>query len=108
MPELLADLDGFMLASTEPEPFASVLAEALACGVSVVATDHGGSPEMLADVPSGRGALVPPGSASALADAVATLVPTGPSSAAERRSRTPMLISQPVTFDELFCQALDA
>jgi len=108
MPEFLADLDCFMLASTEPEPFASVLAEALASGVSVVATDHGGSPEMLADVPRGRGLLVQPRSASALADAVATLVPMGPSGVEERQSRGQMLISQPVTFDELFCEALDA
>jgi len=63
---------------------------------------------MLADVPRGRGLLVQPRSASALADAVATLVPMGPSGVEERQSRGQMLISQPVTFDELFCEALDA
>jgi len=39
---------------------------------------------------------------------VATLVPMGPSGVEERQSRGQMLISQPVTFDELFCEALDA
>jgi glycosyltransferase involved in cell wall biosynthesis len=106
MPDLLADLDVFVLASTNPEPFSTVLAEALACGVPVAAADNGGTPEMLADVPPDSGVLVIPGDALALADAVTRLVPTGPSSVSQRRGRRPMRLKEPVTFDELFGQAL--
>jgi glycosyltransferase involved in cell wall biosynthesis len=105
MADLLADLDVFVLASTNPEPFSTVLAEALASGVPVVATDHGGSPEMLADVPPDSCALVPPGDARALAAAVAGLVPDDPSGVEKRRGRTPMLLEAATSFDELFEQA---
>jgi glycosyltransferase involved in cell wall biosynthesis len=105
VPDLLADLDVFVLASTSPEPFSTVLAEALASGVPVVATDHGGSPEMLADAPPASCALVPPADPEALARAVVGLIPTGPSSVGERRRRTPMALEATATFDELFEQA---
>lgn len=105
MPDLLADLDAFVVASTEPEPFATVLAEALASGVPVAATNHGGSPEMLADVPRSAGVLIPPGDPSALAAALTRLVPSGPSSATTRSQRPPMLLRQTTTFAQLFEQA---
>jgi len=102
VPELLADLDVFVLASTNPEPFSTVLAEALASGVPVVATDHGGSPEMLADVPPAACALVAPGDAEGLAVAAASLLPDGPSGVEKRRGRTPMLLEATTSFDDLF------
>ncbi|MHB8219237.1 MAG: glycosyltransferase family 4 protein [Acidimicrobiales bacterium] len=102
MPELLADLDVFVLASTQPEPFASVMAESLASGVPVVATNHGGSPEMLATVPPSACRLVPPSDARALAEAVLDLLPTEPSSSSRRRSRLPMLVPQKTTFQSVF------
>jgi glycosyltransferase involved in cell wall biosynthesis len=105
MPDLLADLDAFVVASTEPEPFATVMAEALASGVPVAATDHGGSPEMLAELPPSAGVLMPPGDPSALAAALIRLVPSGPSSAASRSQRMPMRLQQTTTFAELFDQA---
>lgn len=105
MAEMLADLDAFVVASTEPEPFATVLAEALASGVPVAATDHGGSPEMLAEVSSVAGVLIPPGDASALAAAIVRLVPTGASSTTTRRQRLPQRLGQTLTFPELFEQA---
>ncbi|MFZ0249185.1 MAG: glycosyltransferase family 4 protein [Acidimicrobiales bacterium] len=106
MSDLLADLDVFVLASTEPEPFATVLAEALASGVPCVATDHGGSPEMLANVKSEDSVLVRPGDAAALAAGVTALVPPGPSSEDERRSRHALHVSASPTFAEVFDDAV--
>lgn len=90
MPELLADLDLLVLASTEPEPYASVAVEALASGVPVVATDHGGSPEMLGQFGPAAGLLVPPGDDAALAEGVIAVLPDGPSSVERRRTRAAM------------------
>lgn len=90
MPELLADLDLLVLPSTEPEPYASIAVEALASGVPVVATDHGGSPEMLGQFGPAAGRLVPPNDPAALADAVAAALPEAPSGAEARRSRPAM------------------
>ncbi len=59
-------------ASTDPEAFGRVPAEAAAMGRPVIATDHGGAREtILADV---SGLLLPPGDAFALADALAKLL----------------------------------
>lgn len=90
MPDLLADLDVLVLPSTEPEPYASMAVEALASGVPVVATDHGGSPEMLGQFGPGAGELVRPGDAAALAEAVVRVLPDGPSSTVRRRGRPAM------------------
>ena len=57
-------------ASVEPEACPLNVLEAMSIGVPVVATDHGGSPEVLA----GAGLLVPPGDPDALADAVTRLL----------------------------------
>ncbi|MCA1830045.1 MAG: glycosyltransferase family 4 protein [Actinomycetota bacterium] len=67
IPALLAGLDVFVLASFG-EPFGLVTVEAMASGVPVVATDAGGTREILTD-PS-LGALVPPGDEAAMADAI--------------------------------------
>ena len=56
------------LASGQAEALGNVLKEALAVGVEVVATDHGGHPEVVP--PERRGELVPEGSATKLAEAV--------------------------------------
>lgn len=57
-------------ASTEPEAGSLAVLEAMSLGVPVVATDHGGAPEML----KGAGLLVPPGDAPALAAAITRLL----------------------------------
>ena len=57
-------------ASTEPEACPLAVLEAMSLGIPVVATDHGGSPEVL----DGAGLLVPPGDAAALGDAVTRLL----------------------------------
>jgi glycosyltransferase involved in cell wall biosynthesis len=102
MPELLADLDVFVLASTQPEPFATVLIEALASGVPVVATDHGGSPEILAEVATDAGLLVPPGDSSGLAAAAVRMLPPVASSTGRRRERQAQQVRQGTGFAEFF------
>ncbi len=65
MPAALAIADAVVSASLRPEPFGRVVIEAQAMGRPVVATDHGGAAETVAD---GRtGWRVPPGDAVALA-----------------------------------------
>lgn len=54
------------------EPLGRVLLEAMAAGVPVVATDVGGTREILDDGVSGR--LVPPGDAATLAAALETVL----------------------------------
>lgn len=56
------------LASGQAEALGNVLKEALAVGVEVVATDHGGHPEVVP--PERRGELVPEGSSAQLAGAI--------------------------------------
>lgn len=57
-------------ASVAPEACPLNVLEAMSLGVPVVATDHGGAPEVLA----GTGLLVPPGDPGALAEAINTLL----------------------------------
>ena len=65
MPAAFAIADAVVSASLRPEPFGRVVIEAQAMGRPVVATDHGGAAETVAD---GRtGWRVPPGDAVALA-----------------------------------------
>jgi glycosyltransferase involved in cell wall biosynthesis len=60
---MLADI--VVSASTRPEGFGRVIAEALAMGRPVIATEHGGAGEIV--VPGITGWLTPPGDAKALA-----------------------------------------
>ena len=106
MAEFMADLDLFVLPSTEPEPFASAALEALASGLPLVATDHGGSPEMLGECPPGSGKLFRPRDTSALAQAVLAILPDGPTSTERRRARTGHLVGDPAAFPALFEEAL--
>jgi glycosyltransferase involved in cell wall biosynthesis len=59
-------------ASVEPEAGPLSVLEAMALGLAVVATDHGGAHEILA--PGGCGTLVPPGDAAALAAGIRGLL----------------------------------
>jgi glycosyltransferase involved in cell wall biosynthesis len=73
-------LDVVVHASTQPEPFGLVIAEAMACGRPVIATAAGGAAEIVDD---GVDALtVPPSDPEALADAIRRLA-----SDAELRAR---------------------
>ncbi|WP_321160619.1 glycosyltransferase [Janibacter hoylei] len=68
-----AELDAMTVAvhaSPVPEPYGQVVAEAMARGVPVVATDAGGVPEIVTGGPASVGWLVPPGDVDALAAAI--------------------------------------
>jgi glycosyltransferase involved in cell wall biosynthesis len=59
--------------STWPDPLPTVILEAMRAGCAVIATDHGGAPEMI-DVAAGTGILVPPGDAAALGREIVRLL----------------------------------
>jgi glycosyltransferase involved in cell wall biosynthesis len=72
IPSLLGELDLFVFAAKPDEGFGIALAEAMAAGVPIVATDVGACREVLAD---GRcGMLVPPRDAEALAAGIRRLL----------------------------------
>ncbi len=60
--------DVVVSASTEPEAFGRVVAEAQAMGKPVIAPNHGAAPEII--IPDVTGWLVPPGNPAALAEAL--------------------------------------
>jgi glycosyltransferase involved in cell wall biosynthesis len=69
--------------------------------VPVVATDHGGPPELVARAEPGTARLVPPGDAAELADAIVALLPARTSTAARQR-RSRKLTLPPARFADLF------
>jgi glycosyltransferase involved in cell wall biosynthesis len=76
---LIPAFDVLILPSTSPDPFPTVILEAMSAGVPVIATAHGGAVEMIID--SETGLLVPPRDSTALSSAILTLL----SSASLRR-----------------------
>ena len=71
-PALLRSLDVFVQPSTRPDPLPTTILEAMASERPVIATAHGGAPEMVQhDV---TGLLTPPGDAAALARAIVRLL----------------------------------
>ncbi len=72
VPSVLAGIDVLVHASVEPEPAGAVVAEGMAMGKPVIATNIGGPPEVIED---GRtGFLVPPGDPVALSEKIALLI----------------------------------
>lgn len=81
MPAALMLADVVVSASTQPEGFGRVAAEAQAMGRPVVATDHGGARETVR--PGVTGWLVPPGDADALAEALQAAISLDPAARRE-------------------------
>lgn len=65
-----SEADVFVLPSSY-EPFGIVFAEAMSCGLPIIATSAGGTPELV--VHGENGLLVPPHDVNALAEAIASL-----------------------------------
>ena len=107
--DFLADLDVFVLASTEPEPYGLVLVEALMSGAPVIATDAGGPREIVADAEPGSSHLVPVGDAEALAGAIRrALEALPPTSAPGRAARHPRRRAEPERFAAIFRDVVDS
>jgi glycosyltransferase involved in cell wall biosynthesis len=86
-------------ASTDPEAFGRVAAEAAAMGRPVIATDHGGARETV--LPDESGFLVPPGDASALANALTILAAGGADMRATMGAKGRAHISARYTVDRM-------
>ncbi|MCY4393785.1 MAG: glycosyltransferase family 4 protein [Rhodospirillaceae bacterium] len=85
MPAAYMLADVVVSASTQPEAFGRVAAEAQAMGRPVIATDHGGARETV--LPGKTGWLTPPGDAEALAQALDAALSMTPSDR-QRMART--------------------
>jgi glycosyltransferase involved in cell wall biosynthesis len=72
VPELVDEFDVLVHASTTGEPFGQVIAEGMAAGKPVVATDGGAVPEIVQD--GVTGILVPMGQAAPMAEAILRLL----------------------------------
>jgi glycosyltransferase involved in cell wall biosynthesis len=70
--DILAALDIFVQPSLRPDPFPTTVLEAMASGKPVIAADHGGPREMV--IHGETGLLIPPGDATALADAILQII----------------------------------
>jgi len=70
MPAFYRSLDLLVHLPTEAEPFGLVLAEAMACGIPVVATQGGGLDPI---IPQGGGILVPPGDVDSVVETIIRL-----------------------------------
>lgn len=109
IPDLLADLDLFVLPSTEPEPYGLVLVEALMSGAPVIATDAGGPREIVAEAEPGSGRLVPVGNPDAIAGAIlSTLTGLPRTSATRRAARPPLRRAEPERFAAIFRSVVDS
>jgi len=66
MPELLRRFDVFVLPTLSEEPLSRAVMEAMACGLAVIGSDTGGTPEMITH--GHDGLLVPAGDSGSLAE----------------------------------------
>jgi glycosyltransferase involved in cell wall biosynthesis len=104
VPECLALMDAFVLASYAHEGVPQALLQALAMGKPVVATQTGGIPEVIA--PEETGLLVPPRDSRALARAMSRLA--GDAALREAISRRgPLLVASRYSLEQM-ADALEA
>lgn len=76
IPEIQRNHDVLLFPSMWDEPFAAVPVEAMACGMAIIATTAGGTPEAIVDGKTGL--LVPPNDPEALAQAMERLIRNPP------------------------------
>ena len=91
-------------ASTDPEAFGRVPPEAAAMGRPVIATDHGGARETV--LAGQSGILVPPGDATALAEALADLLGRGPEELAAMGAKGRAHVSRRYTAERMCTETL--
>lgn len=72
IPQVMRDLDIFVLASKKPDPCPTSLLQAMACGAAVVAPDSGGAVEIIDH--GSTGLLFREGSVDGLAQAILSLI----------------------------------
>jgi glycosyltransferase involved in cell wall biosynthesis len=70
--EIIPAFDILVLPSTSPDPFPTVILEAMSAGISVIATAHGGALEMI--IQGETGLLVTPNDPEALSTAILSLL----------------------------------
>ena len=104
MPAAYLAADIVVSASTEPEAFGRVAAEASAMERAVIATDHGGARETI--LPEISGILVPPGDAGALAAALAQLMRAGPEARSAMRAQGRSHIARHFNLDRMTSDTL--
>ena len=89
IPQLMQEADFFILPSAY-EGFGLVVAEAMACGAFVIATNSGGVAEVMGDT----GMLVPPKDSKALAEAIKKVVSKTPSEIQENNLKARQRIEE--------------
>ena len=105
MPAAYLAADIVVSASTDPEAFGRVPPEAGAMGRAVIATDHGGARETVLAGESGL--LVTPGSARAMADALARLLALSPAELAAMGAKGRAHITANYTVERMCAATLD-
>ena len=104
MPAAYVASDVVVSASTDPEAFGRVAAEAGAMGRPVIATDHGGARETVLNNVSGL--LTPPGDADALARALKTMLDMGDERRREMGARGRAHVRANFSLEQMCAQTL--
>lgn len=105
MPAAYMLADVVVSASTDPEAFGRIIAEAQAMGKPVIATDHGGAREIV--IRDQTGWLVPPGDPDALATALAHALSLSPEAREQLGQRAIAHIRENFTRDTMADKTLE-